>query len=543
MRHSSAGSDGAGGIPPRDPVSGFQARISELEQQLAQLRHSHEVEAARLSSVLEGTNAASWEWNVETGETVFNDRWAEMVGYTLAELEPVSIQTWSRLAHPDDLQESSRRLARHFSHEEALYDCECRMKHRDGHWVWVHDRGKVVEWNADGSPLRMAGTHTDITQRKLDELRLRESEERYHALFEGTRAVKLVVDPADGRIVHVNAAACEFYGWPRERLESMNIREVNLLESGAVRGAMGEARLGTRNHFFFRHRLASGEVRDVEVYSSVIPLDGREMLNSIVHDITDRRRAERASAEFERQLHQAQKAESLSRMAGAVAHLFNNQLQAVMGNLELASPALTPGSAAATHAADALHAAQGAAQLSRLMLTYLGQAPGAREDVELQALCRDRASELRASLPARITLECESRPGTLDVRADPQQLRAVIDQLVANAVEAIGEGPGSIRMAVARVQLVSVPRAGRAPFDWLPGDQELACLQVTDTGCGIDGPALEQIFDPFYSTKFTGRGMGLPVVLGIVRTHGGGIVVQSEPGRGSSFRVYLPIAE
>ena len=175
MRHSSAGSDGAGGIPPRDPVSGFQARISELEQQLAQLRHSHEVEAARLSSVLEGTNAASWEWNVETGETVFNDRWAEMVGYTLAELEPVSIQTWSRLAHPDDLQESSRRLARHFSHEEALYDCECRMKHRDGHWVWVHDRGKVVEWNADGSPLRMAGTHTDITQRKLDELRLRES--------------------------------------------------------------------------------------------------------------------------------------------------------------------------------------------------------------------------------------------------------------------------------------------------------------------------------------------------------------------------------
>ncbi|MBW0147817.1 PAS domain-containing protein [Marinobacter arenosus] len=117
----------------------------------------------RARAVIEGTRVGTWEWNVQTGETVFNERWAQICGYRLEELEPVSIQTWLNLAHPQDLQKSERLLAAHFAGELDEYDYRCRMQHKDGHWVWVHDRGKVFDWTSNGEPLRMYGTHADVT--------------------------------------------------------------------------------------------------------------------------------------------------------------------------------------------------------------------------------------------------------------------------------------------------------------------------------------------------------------------------------------------
>lgn len=118
----------------------------------------------RSRSIIEGTKVGTWEWNVQTGETVFNERWAEICGYQLAELEPLSIQTWLNLAHPDDLAESGRLLEAHFKGKPSHYDCRVRMKHKEGHWVWVHARGQVFEWTPSGEPLMMFGTHADITE-------------------------------------------------------------------------------------------------------------------------------------------------------------------------------------------------------------------------------------------------------------------------------------------------------------------------------------------------------------------------------------------
>jgi PAS domain S-box-containing protein len=136
-------------------------------------------EQQRLSNILWGTGAGTWEWNVQTGETRFNERWAEIVGYRLEELAPVNIDTWMRLAHPDDLGQSGELLARHFSGETDHYECEARMRHKDGHWVWVLDRGKVVSRTPDGQPEWMAGTHSDISERKQAE----------HALHQKTDAL------------------------------------------------------------------------------------------------------------------------------------------------------------------------------------------------------------------------------------------------------------------------------------------------------------------------------------------------------------------
>jgi PAS domain S-box-containing protein len=138
-------------------------------------------ERRRLMSVIEGTNAGTWEWDIRTGEAIFNERWAEIAGYTLPELEPVSIRTWAGMAHPEDLSASNEALLRHFAGESRHYDAECRMRHKDGSWVWVHDRGKVVEWDAAGRPLRMAGTHIDISARKQAELALAASRDAAEA--------------------------------------------------------------------------------------------------------------------------------------------------------------------------------------------------------------------------------------------------------------------------------------------------------------------------------------------------------------------------
>ncbi len=139
------------------------------EQTARRLNQALVVEHARLAAILEGTRVGTWEWNVQTGETTFNDEWAHLLGYELAELAPISIATWARLTHPDDLMRSEQMLQQHFSGELAYYDCEVRMRHKDGHWVWVQDRGMVASRTPDGKPLMMYGTHQDISQHKQQE--------------------------------------------------------------------------------------------------------------------------------------------------------------------------------------------------------------------------------------------------------------------------------------------------------------------------------------------------------------------------------------
>jgi len=145
-----------------------QTQIKETEDKLTSERR-------RLAAIIKGTNVGTWEWNVQTGETVFNERWAEIIGYTLEEISPVSIQTWLKYAHPDDLEESGRLLEKHFSGELDYYEYESRMKHKNGSWIWVLDRGQVSVWTPEGQPLFMSGTHQDITGRKHVEEALKQT--------------------------------------------------------------------------------------------------------------------------------------------------------------------------------------------------------------------------------------------------------------------------------------------------------------------------------------------------------------------------------
>jgi diguanylate cyclase (GGDEF)-like protein/PAS domain S-box-containing protein len=138
---------------------------SEADRQLIASRN-------RMELALQGTNSGLWDWHIPTGEVVFNARWAEMVGYAITELEPTSTGTWERLCHPDDLRESDKRIESHFQGQSDFYECETRMRHKNGEWIWVLDRGKVVEWDENGKPVRMTGTHLDITELKRAQAQL-----------------------------------------------------------------------------------------------------------------------------------------------------------------------------------------------------------------------------------------------------------------------------------------------------------------------------------------------------------------------------------
>ena len=143
--------------------------LSTLEKNIEEIintYHECQLSEQRLNLVIKSTGVGIWDWHVQTGETIFNERWANIIGYTLEELSPVNIDTWMEHAHPDDLEESSRLLEEHWRGDTEHYVLETRMKHKDGHWVWVHDTGQVIEWEQDGKPKRMIGTHLDITEQK-----------------------------------------------------------------------------------------------------------------------------------------------------------------------------------------------------------------------------------------------------------------------------------------------------------------------------------------------------------------------------------------
>jgi len=251
------------------------------------------LERERLDFVLKGTKLGTWVWNVQTGETEFNETWAAIVGYTLAELEPISIETWKRLTHPDDLPKAQAALDRCFSNEDIQYQCELRMRHKDGHWVWVLDRGQVMRRDADGQPLMMFGTHDDITQRKEAERALRESESQFKALFMESPVSIILHDKDTGEIVDANPAACRAYGV--RSLEELKANDFWLDAPYSADDALAHIRSAAQDGpqtLEWMNRNRTGEVFWEQVHLMPITINGvpRVLAKSI--DITARKEAE-----------------------------------------------------------------------------------------------------------------------------------------------------------------------------------------------------------------------------------------------------------
>jgi len=313
------------------------------------------------------------------------------------------------------------------------------------------------------------------------------------------------------------------------------------------------------SYYLFRRRLfATGAPQVLEIRiqrpdgtqfwarfeaTTALDADGTtEVSRLVISDVTDRKRLEEKRLQFEHELQQAQKAESLARMAGAIAHHFNNQLAVVMGNLQLSreDPELS-----GDCLDNAMLATRKAAEVSGLLLTYLGQSHGNHAPLDLSEVCAQSLPLLQAAISTPGMLEAHlPTPGPV-VNGNATQLQLMVMNLVTNAWEALGTRRDPIQLTVTTASASEIPASRRVPAGWKLRDGMYACVNVTDAGCGIGDEEIQKVFDPFFTSKFTGRGLGLPVVLGILHAHSGGLVVDSRVGRdsGTTFRVYLPVSE
>jgi two-component system, cell cycle sensor histidine kinase and response regulator CckA len=373
-------------------------------------------------------------------------------------------------------------------------------------------------------------------QRRIDQYRvvLERSERRYEALLECMPQMVWVAD-ASGAIQYTNRRWIEYTGLTIENAGRLGWDRV--LHSDDRERSWEAWRAATESGVIFEieHRLRRAAdqsyrwqlVRAVPVKSR----DG-EITNwfGTCTDVDDQKQAEKAVLEKE-------KLEGLGLLASGIAHDFNNLLTNITCGASLVMDTLPAAHSARPVVDEMIAAGERGAELTRKMLAYSGRGKVIVGDLDLYWMARETCDFLRGSLPANMTLEVHAGGSLPLVRSDTGQLRQIIVELVRNAAEAIGETePGriSVRISGAAPELVRQAKLESAiPF---------VILEVEDTGCGMDAATQVKMFDPFFSTKFTGRGLGLAAVQGFVRSHGGAIVVSSSPGAGAIFRVLLPAA-
>lgn len=378
-----------------------------------------------------------------------------------------------------------------------------------------------------------------------------ENHERFVKFLTNLQNIAIQGYRMDGTVTYWNEDSVKLYGFSEPEALGRNL--VDLIIPEEMRG---EVQTAIKNMAESGKPIPAAELllmkKDgtrVPVFSNhaLVQLPGEEAeLFCLDIDLSEQKKAEAEREQLTAQLRQLHKAESLNRMAGAIAHHFNNQLTAVIGNLEMILEDL-PGEAAATRdlAEEAMRAANRAADISSLLLTYLGQTVSHKVVFDLAALCRRNLGILQSFLPENITVSGSFPETVTMINGNPEQVQQLLANLFVNAREAIGKEAGTIRI---EISLSTAPEASpwlRVPFDWRPAEAKAlyAVLTVADSGCGIGDGELEKIFDPFYSSKLVGRGMGLSTVLGIAKLHGGAVTVESRVGGGSIFQVFLPLAE
>ncbi len=368
----------------------------------------------RLEFIIEAANLGTWDWNVQTGEMLFNERWCEMLGYTKAEMKP-RFSTWETIVHPDDIAEVTIILTDHLEGRIPVFMSEHRLLHKSGKWVWVLDVGKVVRRDADGKPLRVVGIHFDITSRKEQE----------------------------------------------------------------------EARL-----------------------------------------------------HISQKEEELKRFESLKTMAGAIAHRFNNAMMGVLGNLELMIITLDKGTDEYEMAISAAQAATGASQVGSMMLSYVGQRPLQLQDVLLADLARESVTALKDIFLPEISVKFKPPAQPICCSLDGKQIKEVIEGVLTNAVEALANNAGTVEISFGVDSFVAATFP--IPFQDHLKDGKYAFCQIKDSGHGIDPENLSRIFEPFYTTRFVGRGLGLALCVGIMRAHHGAILVESSPGSETTVRILFP---
>ncbi len=385
----------------------------------------------------------------------------------------------------------------------------------------------------------------DITERNMFERALRESEERFRSIMSLSPDIISIIS-REGELLYNSPAALQIHGYTQEEMCGINTlelihpedrEEINRAFAQVIaspdRVVTVQYRYRNRDGSYFWMECSARNQLDNPHINGVI---------AISRCIEDRKRLEEERIILERQLLHVQKLESLGILAGGIAHDFNNILTAIIGNADMALMRLTPESPAVENLQRIEKAAARAADLARQMLAYSGKGKFVVETIDLNRLVEEMGHMLEVSISKKVIFSYHLTRPLPAVNVDSTQIRQIIMNLVINASEAIGDASGVIALTTGCQQCSDDYLRDSWLADRIPAGPYVF-MEVTDSGCGMDRETLGKIFDPFFSTKFTGRGLGMAAVLGIIRGHGGTIKVTSEPGKGSSFKVLLPAGD
>jgi PAS domain S-box-containing protein len=468
-------------------------------------------------------NEVAWDLDPRTGALRRAPELDRLYG--VAKGSVTSYEAWRRLVHPEDVQRVDAGLAKALTSREP-FEVEFRILDGSGEVRWFSTKG-AAGCNERGEVVRVLGVSADITARKRAEEALRQAlEQRQMALT----AAGLGAWEWPGQLSKVvcDERCAYLLGFPaRVPLEvetSELIARVHPDDRDPTLKIIRQAMKGTREEEYrseFRILWPNGSWHWVALQGQAF-FGGEQRrlvrLAGVIMDIAERKRAEEA-------LREAQRTEGIALLAGGVAHEFNNILTALMGNIALAQGQLDPASEIRTNLGVAIDCCQRAAGLTRQLLAYAGKGAFVREPVSISEAAQGAVQLVSASCSKAVEIRADLAPGLPPILADPAQIRQALVNLIPNGAEAVlEEHPGVVSI---RTSL----RGGHV------------CIEVSDTGRGMDHETRQRILDPFFTTKFLGRGMGLPAVRGIVQALHGRIAVESELGKGTRIEVLLPSME
>jgi two-component system cell cycle sensor histidine kinase/response regulator CckA len=461
-----------------------------------------------------------------------NQAFARMTGYSAAELLQMTILDLE-IDEPQRSQHGAEYVV------TGLHQFAAAHRHKDGHFIHLELSVNVVR---DSGRKLVVGFARDVTERRrAEDSLLRVTRQKKQILHSATEGI--VGLDASGEVTFCNPAAARLLGRSVGEIVGTHAHAVFCASAGTsctgcdllLRGGIPKPTERTMVR-------ADQAVIPVELTSAPMHENSRVVGAVVVFsDISARKRAEEDRRVMEAQIQQAQKLESLGLLAGGIAHDFNNILVGILGNACIAMEDLPSASPALPRLQRIVNAGQRASRVIHQILAYAGQARPDLAPIDLSHAVTETAEFMRPSVPQQIDLELCLTADLPAVHADAGQLEQILTNLLLNAVEAIGGSEGAVTLATRRADV----NADRASFEF--AGQELrpgsyGCLEVSDTGCGMSPETLARIFDPFFSGKKKGRGLGLAAIRGIVRAHGGAIAVHSVVGRGTTFEILLPLA-
>ena len=519
-----------------------RARELTIAYRQANLELQYSLEATenvqrRLSHTLKGTNVGTWEWNVQTGATTFNERWAEIIGYTLAELEPVSIETWTRFVHPDDQPRLTELLQKHFAGKSPFYECEARMRHKNGSWVWVQDCGQVSTWTQDGKPLLMFGTHQDITDRKLAAQEL----ERFKTMIDRADDPFYIVDLDDScQMIYVNEAAIAHFGAPREQIYSWHIPDWDPSFTPADLPKLVE-RIEQEQSLILqsRHRTAGGAIIPVEIsVNSVVDERGRRIAYGWFRNISERLETERLQRDAKERAESANHAKSA--FLATMSHEIRTPLNALIGTAYLLGHTkLSDKQRADLRAIDAagkslLSLINNILDFSKIEAGELMLDPHEFLLSEILADLRAMFSWLAAEKGLNFLVQAPDAGIPEVLFGDGNRLRQCLINLLGNAIKFTEHGAVTLTVDLCEPAEAAAAHQIRLRFG------------VSDTGPGMSPAQLARLFNPFSqgdistTRRYGGTGLGLSIVKRLAEMMSGGVGVKSSPGVGSRFWLELP---